>query len=236
MRLLPVLDVLGSVAVRGVGGQREAYQPLRSRVAPGSDPRRIAQGYRDCLGTADLYLADLDAIVHRRQNSLLIQELIASGSQLWLDVGLSSLADLSMVPVSVTRTLIGLETWTDPATIAAAVMQVQPERLVFSVDLRGGQACGGPNWPAEPEKIIELVLSAGCKQFLILDLADVGTGTGGSTQSLCCWFRRLAPTLTLIAGGGVRGPEDVARWEDVGVDWLLVGSALHDGRLGEIRS
>ncbi len=235
VRLLPVLDVLGTVAVRGVGGRRNEYQPLISQVATGSDPRVIAQGYRACLRTAELYLADLDAIVHQRQNPLLIQELIAAGTQLWLDVGLRTLEDLATVPVGVKHSLIGLETWTDPKTLPAAVTQIGTERLVFSVDLRGGQSCGGPAWPPDPEGVIETVLAAGCQQVLILDLADVGTSTGGSTQSLCRWLRRQAPAVTLIAGGGVRGPDDVTRWENLGVDWLLVGSAVHDGRLGDAR-
>jgi phosphoribosylformimino-5-aminoimidazole carboxamide ribotide isomerase len=35
----------------------------------------------------------------------------------------------------------------------------------------------------------------------------------------------------LLAGGGVRGYEDLARLADAGCDGALVATALHDGRL-----
>ena len=41
--------------------------------------------------------------------------------------------------------------------------------------------------------------------IIILDLSDVGMGTGGSTDSLCRFVRNEFPRIRLIAGGGVRG-------------------------------
>jgi phosphoribosylformimino-5-aminoimidazole carboxamide ribotide isomerase len=37
--------------------------------------------------------------------------------------------------------------------------------------------------------------------------------------------------VTLVAGGGVRGADDLARLADAGCDGALVATALHDGRL-----
>jgi phosphoribosylformimino-5-aminoimidazole carboxamide ribotide isomerase len=65
----------------------------------------------------------------------------------------------------------------------------------------------------------------------VLDLADVGSGTGGSTADLCQAILRRFPELRVITGGGVRGKDDVLRWQRIGVSDLLVASALHDGRL-----
>jgi phosphoribosylformimino-5-aminoimidazole carboxamide ribotide isomerase len=41
-----------------------------------------------------------------------------------------------------------------------------------------------------------------------------------------------APHVALFAGGGVRGPDDLARLADAGCDGALVATALHDGLLG----
>src|SRR5207253_401784 len=38
--------------------------------------------------------------------------------------------------------------------------------------------------------------------------------------------------LMLLAGGGVRGPDDLARLDDAGCDGALIATALHDGRIG----
>jgi phosphoribosylformimino-5-aminoimidazole carboxamide ribotide isomerase len=42
--------------------------------------------------------------------------------------------------------------------------------------------------------------------------------------------------LELVAGGGIRGPEDLARLEARGVSAALIASALHDGRFDEFRT
>jgi phosphoribosylformimino-5-aminoimidazole carboxamide ribotide isomerase len=44
-------------------------------------------------------------------------------------------------------------------------------------------------------------------------------------------LKQTYPNLQLTAGGGVRGMEDVRRLHALGVDRVLVASALHDGRI-----
>ena len=42
MQIIPVLDLLGGQVVRGVGGRREAYRPVRSVLTTSSEPRQVA--------------------------------------------------------------------------------------------------------------------------------------------------------------------------------------------------
>jgi phosphoribosylformimino-5-aminoimidazole carboxamide ribotide isomerase len=44
-------------------------------------------------------------------------------------------------------------------------------------------------------------------------------------------LREVLPGVMLLAGGGVRGPEDVTRLAEAGCDGVLVATALQDGRL-----
>jgi phosphoribosylformimino-5-aminoimidazole carboxamide ribotide isomerase len=43
--------------------------------------------------------------------------------------------------------------------------------------------------------------------------------------------REAVADMTLVAGGGVRGVDDLARLADTGCDGALVATALHDGRI-----
>jgi uncharacterized protein related to proFAR isomerase len=43
--------------------------------------------------------------------------------------------------------------------------------------------------------------------------------------------REAVPGLTLLAGGGIQGREDLVRLADSGCDGALVATALHDGGL-----
>ena len=61
MQLLPVIDVLRGIVVRGVGGRRDEYQPLTSRLCAEPSLTAVAAGFR-AVGLEQIYLADLDAI------------------------------------------------------------------------------------------------------------------------------------------------------------------------------
>jgi len=65
----------------------------------------------------------------------------------------------------------------------------------------------------------------------MIDLARVGTRSGLDLE-LVARVREAAPGLVLLAGGGVRGLDDLARLSDAGCDGALVATALHDGRIG----
>jgi phosphoribosylformimino-5-aminoimidazole carboxamide ribotide isomerase len=66
---------------------------------------------------------------------------------------------------------------------------------------------------------------------VMIDLARVGTGAGLDLE-LIARVREAVPDLTLLAGGGVRGQEDLAHLADCGCDGALVATAIHDGRIG----
>ncbi len=232
MRLIPVLDVLHGVAVRGVGGRRDEYRPLVTQLCAGSDPLDIAAAYRARLQTPTLYLADLDAIVHRRPNTDLYQSLLRHETELWLDAGVRTLSEVAtLANLNIPTIIIGLESWVSPASLRDVTAANTPERLMFSLDLRNGQPCGGPDWSTEPMRIVDNVLAAGISRFLVLDLHDVGQHTGGSTADLCRAIRERAPAAEIITGGGIRDENDIRRWEQHGVDGLLTASAIHDGRV-----
>jgi HisA/HisF family protein len=234
MRLLPVIDVLRGQVVRGVAGRRDDYRPLHSRWVQGADPLSVAAALRDAFGFRRFYLADLDGIVSRRPNQELYRALSANGYELLVDAGVQQADDARpLFEHGVAAVIAGLESLPRPQILAELIARHGPERIVFSLDLQSGlpKRTAHHAWPDDPLAIAEAALEAGVARIIVLDLADVGTGTGGSTTPLCRAILERRPDATLIAGGGVRGEEDVLRWQASGISELLVASALHDGRL-----
>ncbi len=68
--------------------------------------------------------------------------------------------------------------------------------------------------------------------MLVLDLARVGTGQGTGTGQLLSRLRAAYPALELSVGGGISGIEELIAVQKAGAAAALVGSALHDGRIG----
>ena len=64
MQIIPVLDLLGGVVVRGLAGQRDSYQPINSQLVNSAEPLAVAQAFQHKLGLQRFYVADLDAIEH----------------------------------------------------------------------------------------------------------------------------------------------------------------------------
>jgi phosphoribosylformimino-5-aminoimidazole carboxamide ribotide isomerase len=249
MRVIGVLDLLAGRAVHARAGRRDRYEPVRAvqgtdlpigrepRPAhePG-DPVGLARWYMGEVGLTELYAADLDAILGRPRQDTLVTAVAALGAPLWLDSGAASVGDARhALELAAAVAVIGLETLPSYDALAEICASLGGDRVAFSLDLRDGEpivASEGLNKSRnEPAHIVaERAAGAGVGAVIVIDLARVGTSTG-LDLALIARVRDAVPGLTLLAGGGVRGPEDLARLADAGCDGALVATALHDGRL-----
>ncbi len=233
MKVLPVLDVLHGQVVRGVAGRREDYRPIVSRLTSSSDPLSVARAVRDSFGLDQFYLADLDGILHQKPNFDLYRLLTSDGFQLLVDAGVRQPSDAVNIQGDAgLHVVVGLETCSSPKNLERIVACTS--NVTFSLDLQNGIprfSEGASGWSRELKEIVHQVVLANVASIIVLDLSDVGMGTGGSTDSVCQFIRHEFPKVQLITGGGVRSRDDLIRLNKLGVDCVLVASALHDGRL-----
>jgi phosphoribosylformimino-5-aminoimidazole carboxamide ribotide isomerase len=232
-----------------------------SPIEPG-DALALARAYTDRLGLTELYAADLDAILGRLRiqrdasaslaeaprddrpkagrtsQDTIVAAVAALGAPLWLDAGVSS-ADQArhVLGLGAARVVVGLETLPSYDALGEICATLGGDRVAFSLDLRDGEpvmatgASGGISPGESAHLVAARAANAGVGAVIVIDLARVGTGAG-LDLALIARVREAAPGLTLLAGGGVRGLEDLARLADSGCDGALVATALHDGRLG----
>lgn len=234
MHILPVLDLLQGVVVRGIAGRRSEYRPIVSRLTASCQPLDVARAFRDNFGLETLYLADLDALGGGPPAWETYRQLIAAGFRLWVDAGVAEPAQAEeLAAAGVDTVILGLESLTGPEVLAAVTQCLRPDRLAFSLDLKDGQPLGAPAaWgPADARTIARQVVAAGINRLIVLDLARVGLGAGTGTEALCAQLAADFADLAILAGGGVRGLEDLLRLRQLGLAGALVASALHDGRL-----
>ena len=239
MLILPVLDLLNGIVVRGVGGRRDEYRPLQSVLTTSSQPLDVARVFRERLGLTMLYVADLDGILHQRPNEPVFRQLVADGFDLWIDGGIQSFADAArMRNAGAAKLIVGLETLSDPRLLTTLIGEFGAEPIVFSLDLDAGRPkLGEARWPdATPLGIARTVMELGVTQLIVLDLASVGEQRGPSTLDLCRAIRQLAPSVRLITGGGVRHAADLEPLQAARVDGVLLATALHNGAIGRVEA
>ncbi len=236
MKIIPVLDLKNGQIVRGIAGQRETYQPIVSQLTHTTHPLEVAKAFRDAFGLSLFYLADLDAISGDAPNQAIYDFLRSAGFELWIDAGVRNFAcGQRLLEEGIERIIVGLETLSHPIELQALVDEFGPHRVLFSLDLKHGQpVMQKHSWQfLSPMQMVEEVWDCDCRSVIVLDLARVGRSKGTSTNDLCRRIRDTHPEMEIITGGGVRDKNDLLVLKNLGVDGVLVASALHDGRIGK---
>jgi phosphoribosylformimino-5-aminoimidazole carboxamide ribotide isomerase len=236
MRLIPVIDLLDSRVVHAVRGERKHYKPVKSVLCQIPDPLAVASAFRNQLGLKEIYIADLNAIQGIPLSSH--RELIVSLAhrermEIILDAGIADVEDArDWLALGVHKAVVGAETLGNLDELWRIPANLDPGRLVFSLDMRGGKVLSRiPDLAAMPvSDLLEQLRSAGWQEIILLDLSLVGSGEGTSFQ-LASEAQARFPELSLLVGGGIAGIEELLKLKAAGIAGVLLATALHSGAI-----
>jgi phosphoribosylformimino-5-aminoimidazole carboxamide ribotide isomerase len=205
---------------------------------PPGDALSLARSYLSVLGVRELYAADLDAILRGQPQRALVAALAGLGAPLWLDAAIADADDSrEALALGAARVVVGLETLPSLDALTEICDAIGGEHVVFSLDLRAGVPLARPGVvenAGDDDAAVHLAVRAaesGVATIALLDLARVGMGTGPDVALVARVRAAVGPAAELMAAGGVRGPDDLARLAAAGADGALVATALLDGRL-----
>lgn len=232
MPVIPVLDLMGGQVVRAVRGERQHYQPMRSRLCAGSDPVALARALCRHTGSERLYIADLDALLGGEAQVDVLRRLMAAlpGVRLWLDAGWRDAdaaralwAELGAAGEAIDP-VYASEALRDAAALAEAFApgDALAQRALLSLDRRGEQRLDPAGCWQRPDLWPPRVI--------VMTLERVGSGAGPDLSTLAA-LRERAPGRAFFGAGGVRQAEDLRAAAAAGAAGWLVASALHDGGL-----
>jgi phosphoribosylformimino-5-aminoimidazole carboxamide ribotide isomerase len=234
MRLIPVIDLLNGQAVHAVKGDRSKYLPVRSVLCGKPDPTMIARAFRDILRLNEIYVADLNAI--QNTHHMGHRDLIASLARnervdVILDAGISNVEEaLTCFGLGIRKAIIGSETLRDFSCIRKFHDRIDPDRLVFSLDIRAGKVLSRcPELTAmSPVELLSLLQQAGWHEVILLDLDRVGSEEG-LDRAFVLKMQTSFPDLNILVGGGMANPEQLVQLRSLGVAGVLLATALHRG-------
>ena len=115
MQVIPVLDIRSGRAVHARGGARSTYAPVSSQLVGDGvgDPIALARAYRTVLHCAELYVADLDAILAGAPQHDVVRAVAAQGGSCWVDMAVDSPhRAIETMEDGASRVVVGLETLT----------------------------------------------------------------------------------------------------------------------------
>src|SRR5262249_44731869 len=155
---------------------RAEYRPVVSTLTASARPLDVAQAFRTHFGFTTLYLADLDAIAGQPPARAAYSELMAHGFSLWIDAGVRDAALAGgLAQAGLAGVVLGLETVSGPGVVGQVCGDLGPERVIFSLDLKGGEPLVGGVWEGnDAESIARQVIGLGIRRLIVLDVARVG--------------------------------------------------------------
>ena len=231
MLLIPAIDLRDGRCVRLTQGRREDV-----KVYDG-DAVEIALSYQN-NGARMLHIVDLDGAFSdpNSRNRQVLSEVISKIEiPAQFGGGLRSLRDIEQViDLGITRVVIGTLAVESPETVEKAVRSFGGDRIAVGIDARSGQVLTR-GWEKEEQisalELAQRVAALGVERIVYTDVARDGMLTGVNIEQTCMIARESG--LRVTASGGVSSLEDIKRLRSVsdgGIDSVIVGKALYEGR------
>ncbi|MCP8309469.1 MAG: HisA/HisF family protein [archaeon] len=230
MRIIPVIDIMGGVAVHAKGGQRYDYKPIKSQLCETSNPIDLALALRTKFGFRELYIADLDSIMGRGDNMDMLRRIYEySSMKIMVDSGIDDVKKArELLHVGVEKVVVGTETLTGFEVLKKILNFSGHERIIVSIDMKNGEILSKCKEIVRlsPEALVKRLKSMGIKELILLDLSRIGSESGVNIELI----RRVLSSvdIPIITGGGIRNIDDVLLLRDLGISGVLISTALHN--------
>jgi len=231
--IIPALDLIDGSVVRlhqGDYGQQRDY---------GSDPLPRLQDYQR-QGAEVLHLVDLTGAKDPAARQIPLLQKLLAGVTVPVQVGggIRNEQDVeALLSAGATRVVVGSTAVKDPDTVQKWFNRFGADTLVLALDVRidanGTKNVAISGWQensnATLEQIVEQYLPFGLKHVLCTDISRDGT-LAGSNVALYREVSARYPQIAFQASGGIGSLDDIAQLRDSGVEGVIVGRALLDGK------
>jgi phosphoribosylformimino-5-aminoimidazole carboxamide ribotide isomerase len=231
VRLYPAIDILGGSAVRLLQGDYDAKSVYNEH------PLAAARAWAE-EGARYLHVVDLDGARSGAPVSLAHLREITSelGVPVQYGGGLRSLGAIEdALSAGATRVILGTAALTEPDLLREALVAHGPERVLVSVDVRGGRVSTA-GWTQAGElgalQALEQLKAAGVERFVYTNVDRDGMLQGADLEEV----RRVAAAVSdgcLLYSGGIgqlRDLEALARMRAPALAGVIVGKALYERR------
>jgi len=231
MQIIPAIDLMGGRCVRL--SQGDARQKTCYDVSP---PEVVRQFYED--GAEKVHIIDLDgAFSGKTRNRNEIKRIVETCPvKIELGGGIRSIDDIVMwFENGIDQVILGTAAVTHPELVQKAVDRFSAERIIVGVDVRSGKVAtqGWNNVSAmSAEDVAFRMVNAGVTRFIYTDIKSDGMMQGPDIPSLQKFVQSTNAFVTAV--GGIRSVQDILdlqKLEDQGVDSVVVGKAVYEGKL-----
>jgi phosphoribosylformimino-5-aminoimidazole carboxamide ribotide isomerase len=229
MKIIPAIDIIDGSCVRLTQGdytQKKIYN---------ENPLEIARSFEEA-GIRYLHLVDLDGAKAGRVTNWDVVHSLTEATSLSIDFGggiktrdeIRRLLDLGVKKVN-----LGSIAVKNRKLVEAWLNEFGAEYIILSADVKNESiAINGwqENASIPIDQFLEDYLQSGIRHVTCTDISTDGMLTGPNVEL----YKRLLrdhPGLELTASGGVGSIDDLHTLAATGVDGVIVGKAIYEGRI-----
>lgn len=224
MKIIPAVDIMGGKCVRLLRGD-----PKKNKIYY-DDPLKAAQLLEN-QGIELLHVIDLDAALGFGQNIEVIQKILENlTAKVQIGGGIRTLQKAGqLLNLGSYRVIFGTAAIKNPDLIKEAVKKYGSESIAVAIDEKNGKVAFH-GWKKDSNiNYLELAksfetLDIGCLIFTPISVD--GTLKGPQIEKTAELVKSV--TVPVIASGGVAKLQDLVELSKIGVDGVIVGTAIYE--------
>lgn len=224
MVIIPAIDIRNGRTVRLVQGD------VRQERVYADDPVAVARRWT-AEGARWLHVVDLDGAFAGHPVHLDLVRTIADPADVRVQVGggFRTVEDIEAgLAAGASRVIVGTSGMALGATLAARF----GTRLAVSLDVKDGRVAV-QGWTEvtsfDPIAVGRTLAAQGVARFILTNVTRDGTLAGPDVDGVRAFTRAVG--VPVIAAGGISSNDDVIALAANGVEGVIVGRALYDGRV-----
>lgn len=229
IQIIPAIDIIDGKCVRlrqGDYGQKTEYD---------ATPEEMALAYADA-GVKRIHLVDLDGAKAGCPKNLAVLERIAGQGKLRIEWGggVKTQEDLRrVIDAGAHHVIIGSLAVKEPKLMERMLREHGGRKIVLGADLRKGKVAVS-GWIEDSSltihDLLDRYMPLGLKEAIVTDISKDGMLQGPSTELYTNLARRY-PDVVFTVSGGISSMDDIENLDRLGLDRVIVGKAIYEGRI-----
>ena len=228
MLVIPAIDLMQGKVVRLTRGdpkQAKFYDYMGT-------PVEVAKKWQN-EGAERIHIIDLDAAFGKPDNLKVVAQIAeATGLPIQVGGGIRTVeAAEKLLSAGIRYVILGALAFKEPASITKMQEKFSPDRIIVALDNKDGMVMV-EGWACSTKFTLMEALGTyaklGVNTFLITSITKDGTLSGPDLDTLdeACKYSGGG----IIAAGGIGTLKDLVAIKRVGVEAVVVGKALYEGR------
>ena len=222
MLIIPVIDISQGVVVQATKSDRKSYKPIKSSISDNPDPESILTSYLKLYPFKIIYIADLDAIEGKKNQSKLINRLTSKykDCEFWLDAGIEQIYNKFQYKSNNLRYILGTENEFSIDEFRKLIDN--NPKIILSIDInKKGNFYNSDilnysdEWP---------------KKVIIMMLHLVGSGEGIDISNIEKIIKYDSSSELFVAGG-INSASNIKKLKSMDIKGCLIASALHQKKI-----